>query len=43
MIGFEEPISEFMGGALVPPGVDSDYRDYREYIDDGENDDDFDY
>ena len=34
MIGFEDGISEFMGGALVPPGVeDSDYRDYGDYKD----------
>lgn len=34
MMGFEDGISEFMGGALVPPGVeDSDYRDYGDYKD----------
>lgn len=42
MMGFEEGISDFANGALVPPGVDDDYGGDIGGVDD-DRDYDYDY
>ncbi|XP_018323487.1 uncharacterized protein LOC108735820 [Agrilus planipennis] len=35
--GFQEPISEALNGAFVPPGVEDDYGDYGDFLDDDDD------